>query len=417
MPAVLMIGGGVQQRAAVRLAQGMGLEVIVSDRSPAAPCFELADERWQVDGTDVDELAARAAAAVRTRDLRGVFTLTELVETTAVVARAAGLPGVAPEAARACQDKALAAERWSAAGVATPRTRCVRTSEEALRALEALDGRAFVKPARGFGGRGAGRVRGEDELRALLGGGCRTGGDDVPWLVQELVEGPVHDVNAILDPDGRFRSAGVAERRFHSELPIELGARAPSGLDAAEQAELLALVEAAARALGIDFGPLKADVVRGADGRFRVLELAPRLHGPKGTLWLLPLALGFEPWRAALRVLTGAPLDPADLAPTRRRACVYRALAAEPGEVVAIRGVEDALALEGVEHVLPLVRPGDRVRRCADSTGVPGYVFATGRDAAEASRRLDAAERRIAIETRPAPGAEAAAAAALTRRP
>ena len=47
-----MIGGGIQEVEAVRIAQKMGLKVIVTDRNPEAPCFPYADYTAVIDGRD-----------------------------------------------------------------------------------------------------------------------------------------------------------------------------------------------------------------------------------------------------------------------------------------------------------------------------------------------------------------------------
>ena len=69
------------------------------------------------------------------------------------------------------------------------------------------------------------------------------------------------------------------------------------------------LTEKAARALGADKGPVKADVMRSdferGPGRFYFMEMATRLHGPLGTLHLIPESLGFRPIEAMVYAITG----------------------------------------------------------------------------------------------------------------
>lgn len=391
---ILMVGGGVQQVEAVRAVRRAGFRCIVSDRRADAPAFALADERWIVDGLDHGELARRAREA-RARGLCAAFTLTELVETVARVAAAAELPGVPPEAAALCQDKARAHERWSAAGVPAPRGGVAHDLARARALLAELGGEAFVKPARGFGGRGASAVSSPAELARAFADAAAVA---TPVLVQELVRGSHHDVNGVFDRAGRFLRAGALDRRFEGALEVE--GSAPSGLPPARLDELYGVAERAGRALGVDFGPMKADLVLGEDG-FRVLEIAPRLHGPKGTLHLLPLAEGTAPLAAALRVLAGDELDPRELAPARSRAALFRTLVAPPGVLRAIRGLERARALPGVERVDLLVAPGARVAPARDATGAAGHVFATGRDAAEARARARAAAAELAFDVEP----------------
>ena len=90
MDSVIMIGGGIQEIEAVKTAQNMGLKVIVTDRNPKAPCFDIADICVVADGRDVESIAAFAILNKDRLGIRGIFTLTELVVSVAVVAQAAG---------------------------------------------------------------------------------------------------------------------------------------------------------------------------------------------------------------------------------------------------------------------------------------------------------------------------------------
>jgi cysteine synthase A len=79
---------------------------------------------------------------------------------------------------------------------------------------------------------------------------------------------------------------------------------------------------------------------------------------------------------------------------------VYGALAADPGVVTGIAGVDEALSMPGAERVWLFVSPGARVASPSDSTGVPGYVLAAGADRDEARARMRAARALIRITTR-----------------
>ncbi|MDP2719054.1 MAG: ATPase, partial [Dehalococcoidia bacterium] len=107
MKSVVMVGGSVQLIQAVKVAQSMGFYVIVTDRNPEAPCFEVADQCVIIDGRDVEGLAAYVMSNKDKYGIKGVFTLTEMVTSVAVIAEAAGLPGVPIASAVACQNKAL----------------------------------------------------------------------------------------------------------------------------------------------------------------------------------------------------------------------------------------------------------------------------------------------------------------------
>jgi len=117
----------------------------------------------------------------------------------------------------------------------------------------------------------------------------------------------VHDVNAVYAKSGGFYPLSITDRHFEGTQEIE--ARSPTKLNDIEQSNLFALTGKAARALGIDKGPVKADVMCKRDcnnnAHFSIMEMATRLHGPLGTLHLIPESLGFRPLDAMLYAITG----------------------------------------------------------------------------------------------------------------
>ena len=390
-----MIGGGIQQVDAARLLQAAGLSVFVSDRDARAPAFRYADEAWVVDGRDTAELTKRSIEA-RDRGLAGVFTLTELVESVAQVAYAASLPGVSPQAARACQDKSLAKRIWIGADVATARAGVVQDLDRARQLFAELDQSVFLKPCTGAGGLGASAACSLPELETTFQNAANV---DKRVLIEERLLGSHHDVNGIFDVNGVFHSAGIADRRFAETAPVELEASAPTVLNRSQRQAALDLTRDAALALGIRFGPVKSDLILTPNG-FRILELAPRLHGPKGTLHLLPMAYGFHPLIAAIRTLTSLPLREADLAEKHQRAATIVAIAPKPDlRLEAIGGLKDAIAVPGIQGVRILMKLGTRMRELASNRDVVGHVFAVGPDMQAARYAANQAIERIELIT------------------
>jgi len=141
---VMMIGGGIQEIEAVRIAQSMGLKVIVTDRDPQAPCFPYADFTAVIDGQDVENLIAFALSKKEELNIVGVFTLTELVTSVAAVASKVGLPGAPLESAQACQNKISCKKIWQEKNIPTPEGYVVNSYEEAEQMFDRLGGQAFT---------------------------------------------------------------------------------------------------------------------------------------------------------------------------------------------------------------------------------------------------------------------------------
>ncbi len=368
---VVLIGGGVQEVEAVRIAKKAGYRVIVLDRNSEAPCFELADKTAVINGTNQEGLSDFVISNKDQENIVAVFTLTELVESVAFVSNAAGLPGASTKSAQICQDKARFKKAMIKDLVPTPAGFILETYEEAIPALEDLGGAAFIKPVVGFGGKGGRRIEKQSQLEDYF-----KDYDDGPLLMEELTLGTMHDVNAVFDADGIFHLLGCFDRFFSKDYPVEIGARYPSLLHASLQSRLGEVTEQAARAVGITSGPVKADLVMTGQ-EVKILEMAPRLHGPKGTLFLSQMASGVSHLETMLKVLTGD-LTEGDLVIEPQRSAAYQALLSTPGRIKEVNGIGKAEALEAVEKVMLLKGVGDLVPEHRDSRGVPCYVFATG---------------------------------------
>jgi len=301
--AIVMIGGGIQEVPAVKQVQDMGYQVIVTDRNPRAPAFRGADESIVVDGLDDEEIKKKLWGTGRD-NIVGIFTLTELFVTVSKVAEWRMFKTIASVASsETCHHKIRAKQRWLNLGIPTARGQEVKTEEEALELFHFFDNDAFLKPDVGFGAHGCKRVQTEDELLTQFwyvkqGSGV---------LLEEYLSGTVHDVNAVFDKNGKFYSLSITDRKFEGTREVE--ASAPSILKGGWVDELYELTEKAARALGTDRGPVKADVMRSdlekGPGCFYFMEMATRLHGPMGTLHLIPESLGIRPIEAMVYAITG----------------------------------------------------------------------------------------------------------------
>lgn len=398
-PTLLLVGAGLLQVPAVEIAHELGLRVVATDRDPRAVAFSLVDEAVVLDTKDVDGHVQLARELASRTHLVGIYTEGADVElTVAEAARAVGLPGVDPAAARICSDKAEFRRVCAAAGLPGPRFREVRGLSQARDALREIGLPAIVKSLDNSASRGAQKIAGEHQLPDAFAEALRfTSGSSV--LVEECLNGPEQSVELIVDQDGVLHRCNIVDRPFAFDpFPIELGHDNPSGLDGDVQEHLFQLVEATTRAVGINLGAAKADTIW-ADRGPVVLELTARLSGGFHAQYTSPLAHGTNDIRATLELALGRRLDPLDLLPDRHCHAVCRALFPKPGRIAAIYGIEDALAVPGVEHVLLRMGVGEEIspyRNCADR---PGFVIACADRQEQALAAATEAARRVVIAT------------------
>ncbi|HST56584.1 MAG TPA: ATP-grasp domain-containing protein [Solirubrobacteraceae bacterium] len=398
---LLLVGAGLLQIPAVEVAHELGLHVLATDRDPHAVAFAHADAAVVLDTKDVAGHVALARELAARGELAGVYTEGADVEVTvAEAARAAGLPGVDPRAARICADKAEFRRVCAAAGLPGPRFREVATLAEAHLALREIGLPVIVKALDNSGSRGATKVLAAEQLAGAFEEALRwTGGDTV--LVEECLSGPEQSVETIVDQDRVQHRCNIVDRPFAFDpFPIELGHDNPTTLGAHEQQRLYELVEATTSAVGIDFGAAKADTIWTSRGPL-VLEMTARLSGGFHAQHTSPLAHGTNEIKATLELALGRPLDPEHLRRRRHRHAICRALFPEPGLITAIDGVQDALAIDGVEHVLFRMGVGEQIRpyrTCADRAG---FVIACADTRERALHAVAEAQRRIVVSTTP----------------
>ncbi|MCW8916121.1 MAG: ATP-grasp domain-containing protein [Magnetovibrio sp.] len=367
-PTIMMIGGGIQQIKAVQAAQRCGYRVLVSDRSETSPCFEFADFTAVLDGRNVEELIAYTALHKNELNIQGIFTLTELVTSVATVATATGLPGVSVLSAVSCQNKQLSKQAWLKSGISTPQGKMVGSKEEATAFLTDLSGKVILKPIIGFGGKGIIKASSPSDLDQY-------DFSKGPAIIETHIDGSMHDVNGVFDRQGHFVPLGCFDRTFATQNPLETGAVYPSQLLPEQLKQAYALTEHAARAVGINWGPVKSDLVLSADG-FMILELAPRLHGPKGTLYLTAMVDGQNHLERIFDVLT----DMGDVKapksdPAQQSVATYEIIE-HPGKPFSNVENIDVLSQSGAEILL--LNRSSSTTAYTDNTEVVGYVFGSG---------------------------------------
>jgi biotin carboxylase len=381
-PRLLVLGAGPAQLGLLRTARERGLFVIAVDRDPAAPGFRYADKRALV--SSEDEPAVERLA--RAEHVEGIISpgADWPVGIAARVAERLGLPHPIDGAtATLATSKQRQRERFEAAGVPQPR----------LLADPAAP--CVVKAPDRQGQRGLTLVRADDELADAVAAALAASRNE-SFIVEELVEGPEVTVNAV-SVGGTFHPLTVTDR-LTADPPafgVALAHAWPAAGASVPGAQSPAAVAAlAAAALGIEDGPTYTQLRVAPDGP-KVLELAARLGGGHDAE-LCELALGVDLNGLALDfALGGTARVPGTRTAPAGGGCVLFLVAPE-GELRAVEGVGDALALDGIHEVRLYREPGHRFGPLRHGADRAGAVLATGSsrdDALERARRAAGAIR------------------------
>ncbi len=384
---VMILGAGVMQLPAIRIARDQGWRVAAADADASAPGAALVDEFLHVDLKDRDALESAARRLRESGGLDGVFTAgTDFSANVAWVAARLGLPGIPYEVALDASHKGRMRARFEAAGVPSPRFVTVGSDEDPTLAAERVGFPLVVKPVDNMGARGCRLVTAAREYGPAIAEALRSSRSGRA-IVEEYVEGPEFSLDAIVHGD-RVELCGVADRHIaFAPFFVELGHTMPSAYPPDAIAEVVRVFELGVRALGLGPGAAKGDIKLGKRGAV-VGEIAARLSGGYMSGWTYPYASGVDPTLAALRVAVGLP--PGDLAPRRDWVSAERAFISIPGTVSRLLGEREARLDPYVKDVFLRLAPGSRAVFPSNNVEKGGNVISQAPDRASA---LAAAER------------------------
>jgi biotin carboxylase len=380
---LLVLGAGPAQLGLLEAARERGLDVVAADADPEAPGFALADERALI--SSEDEVAVGRLA--RARQVDGVISPGGdwPVGIAARVARRLGIPHpVDGETAALATSKARQRERFAAEGVPQPRVFALDDPELVFPVV--------VKPPDRQGQRGVSVVRHPHELAAAIVAAVEASRSGAV-IAEEHVEGAEVTVNAV-SHDGRFLPLTVTDREL-AAMPafgVALAHEWPSAHDVDAAVET---ARAAVAALGIRNGPSYTQLRLTPDGA-RVLEVAARLGGGHDAELCLAV-LGIDLNDLALSFALGEAPSDDQLRGTGARAgggCV-RFLVAPQGTLVAVEGVDEACAGDGVQRIRVYRRPGHPIGPLRTGADRAGAVLAVGVDREEARTRARRAAQAV----------------------
>jgi biotin carboxylase len=391
---VFILGAGLMQLPAIRIAKELGWTVAAADGNAAALGAHEAHRFVHVDLKDREGLEAAAQALRSEIGLDGVFTAgTDFSASVAWVAERLGLPGIPYEAALRATNKLRMRAAFAAAGVPSPRFLEAASPAEASAAGRELGFPLVVKPADSMGARGCRSVRDASELEAAAAEALphsRTG----RAIVEEYIEGPEFSIDAIVI-DGRLRIRGLADRHIAFDpYFVELGHTMPTAYPPEIALEVLRVFELGVGAIGITRGAAKGDIKYcPARGTAVVGEIAARLSGGYMSGWTYPYASGIEVTREALEVAVG--LSPADPGPDRGWSSAERAFVSIPGTLASLAGSREAERAPYVKDLFYRAGPGERLVFPANNVEKFGNVLSLAPDREKAVEGAMSAVRAI----------------------
>ena len=287
------------------LARDYGYQTIVTNRQADAKSLKHAAVPLVVDGRDIYTILARLNGLGLTEYIARVHTGTELFTTAAMIAQSLNVPWHAPLAANVCENKSLMRQKFQAKGIPHP----IGSSTQRLSEIAGVvswdgDKRYIIKPSDSLSALGVTIIDSEEQLPGAVSAALEVSTSKTV-VCEEYIEGTLHDINGILTDNGFIRLGINDKTAGPPPHAVVVEGRAPSILSPEKQEELYQLFEKACEAVGLGPGPVKGDFIMDRAGKFYCMEVAPRLHGPLGSSFLIPNALHIKPFEELLHWISG----------------------------------------------------------------------------------------------------------------
>jgi biotin carboxylase len=397
MKTLLILGAGKEQVAAIAAAKAKGIRTVVLDMNPKAEGSVLADEFHLVSTRDQDAILAFAARYKSKID--GVMTIaSDIPHMVAAAGQALGVRHIPPAVAELCVHKLHMKERLRAAGVTVPHFAKISSLEELKNFAAGCGLPIVIKPVDNSGARGVLRITAEMDMAEAFAyaRGFSYSGE---VIAEKFVSGLQISTEGLM-LDGVFYCTGFADRnysRLDDAVPfmVEDGGDIPTVLGAAQKALVEAEFEKAVRALGIDWGPAKGDMIFATDGQPYVVEIAARLSGGNFCYDKVPWSTGVDIVDILVDMAVGNPVDPARFTPTRNLATSQRYFFPAPGTIREIRGLPQAQGAAHIRKVDVWARPGDAVAALENHPSRVGYVISCAPTRGEAVAAAQAAVKQV----------------------
>ncbi|CAL9322059.1 ATP-grasp domain-containing protein [Streptomyces sp. SudanB182_2057] len=369
----------------------------------AADRFDCLDRIVPASYQQSAEALDLAAELTATRPVAAVVPgLEYAVPATAALAEKLGLPGATEAAAQALRDKVRLREVSGAGGVRNPRWREVHGPEDILEFADG--GPVVVKPANRQASVGVQLLDSVDAASAAEAWERTSSAaeyEQVPdralawrFLAEERLRGPEFSVEALVREGEVIFENVTAKTVVPGPYPVEQGHLLPAPLDSGTQDAFRTALRKLVAATGFGTGILHAEWILTEEGP-TLVECAGRCPGDY-LIDLIDLAYGTRIRLTLIDLLAGRPVT---LPRSARRTSAIRFLAAEPGTVTGITGLDEAQRMPGVHVAEVDVEAGQEVRVWASSWDRAGHVIATGPDAETTRRRVLDADAAIRIAT------------------
>lgn len=395
---LLIIGAGKEQIQAYQIAKKMGLIVVGTDRNPNAPAFDYADDKLICSTRDAQFTLETVLEFSKKKPIDGVMTIANDVPyTVALVAHKLGLPGIPLRSAEFAKNKILMKKQFQKHDIPTPKFEMLETENDYFKKISNKKFPLILKPSDGRGSRGVLYLENTTELKWAW-DYVYYYSDNKTLMLEEYIKGDQLSVEGIFVKE-KFYTISISDRNYNNLMSTKPYIVEDGGVIPTKHGEIIrkkcsALVESAARSLGIKFGSVKADIVI-SDNNPMIIELAARLSGNYLATHHIPIAYGVNIVKAVINLSLGNEINEKDLIPRIKKYLGVRYFFPKPGKIMKILGMEEVKSLEYVNMLEFFRKVGEEQPIIAGHVDRAGTIICEGESYEEALFRVEDARNRI----------------------
>ncbi len=392
----------------VDAARTLDIDLVIASDRPNVMSAEFPDHLLTLPFSDPDAAIGEMRRYAARRPIDAVVPVDDLTTVVgAAIAQALGLRANPVAAVSATRNKLRMRERLAEAGVPSPSFVSFAVSERAAEIARRVGYPCVLKPLVLSASRGVIRADSEPEFvaaferiaRILESPDVRELGDGADRiLVEGFVPGAEVALEGLLD-GGALETLALFDKPDPLDGPFfeETIYVTPSRLPEAAQAAIRECTARAAKALGLEDGPVHAELRVNRDGPW-MIELAARSIGGLCSR-TLRFGTGMSLEEIILRHALGLPI--ASLERERRAAAVMMIPIPRGGILEEVRGLEEARAAPLIEDVTISLHKGQEVVPLPEGSRYLGFIFSRARTPAEAEAALRQAHRLLHFVIRP----------------
>ncbi|WP_155969937.1 ATP-grasp domain-containing protein [Streptococcus ruminantium] len=369
--------------------------------------FGLAQASVVFEANSKDSVAALEAAKKIWREgfkFEAVLSLCwDCPESVSAIAKFFNLKGLPIEVAEISSDKYLRSQKFLQNNILSPKFFKVDTLNELMMLKEDISYPIVLKPLNLSSSKGVIKVESEEKLIESFeyAKSYAITSSKKSILVNEFIDGQEFSVEGLMINSVLYLT-GISERIFeyHKYSPyfVEVGDIIPADIDKSTEIQLQKLVNDAATALGISEGVVKADIIQSKLGELYVLEITPRLGGPRFGTEMIPLSNGTNILKAYIQQLLNEEVDMKLLTPQYKNCVINRSIFLEEGVIseVTFDSTFDQVGFYDFKWwgITP-IETGSEVTRPKYGCGNVGYIISYGKTREEAIANTDRIESTI----------------------